>query len=113
MITVHLVLGSSSTTEPVLDSRAAAQASDDIDIIRDLNYNPALRKVAAQKLVRDVVGADGGPLMYKRVGRGVTLPRFDHSTCRKLYRFLNPSINLSVKPQITHESLGRGERGRI
>ena len=34
------------------------------EIIRDLNYTPALRKVPAEKLIRDVVGADGGPLIY-------------------------------------------------
>jgi hypothetical protein len=34
------------------------------EIIRDLNYTPALRKVPAEKLLRDVVGADGGPLIY-------------------------------------------------
>jgi len=56
------------------------------EIIRDLNYNPARRKVAAQKLLRDVVGADGGPLMYN--GSEEEQRSLD-STCRKLYRFLN------------------------
>jgi hypothetical protein len=56
------------------------------EIIRDLNYNPALRKVAAQKLLRDVVSADGGPLMYN--GSEEEQRSLD-STCRKLYRFLN------------------------
>ena len=56
------------------------------EIIRDLNYNPALRKVAAQKLLRDVVGADGGPLIYN--GSEEEQRSLD-STCRKLYRFLN------------------------
>jgi hypothetical protein len=56
------------------------------EIIRDLNYNPALRKVAAQKLLRDVVRADGGPLMYN--GSEEEQRSLD-STCRKLYRFLN------------------------
>ena len=56
------------------------------EIIRDLNYNPALRKVAAQKLLRDVVGADGGPLIYN--GSEEEQPALD-STCRKLHRFLN------------------------
>ncbi|MGC1449049.1 MAG: hypothetical protein WA830_03340 [Candidatus Sulfotelmatobacter sp.] len=56
------------------------------EIIRDLNYNPALRKVAAQKLLRDVVGADGGPLIYN--GSEDEQLSLD-STCRKLHRFLN------------------------
>ena len=56
------------------------------EIIRDLNYNPALRKVAAQKLLRDVVGADGGPLLYN--GSDEEQRSLD-STCRKLHRFLN------------------------
>jgi hypothetical protein len=56
------------------------------EIIRDLNYNPALRKVAAQKLLRDVVSADGGPLMYN--GSEEEQRSLD-STCRKLYRFLS------------------------
>ena len=56
------------------------------EIIRDLNYNPALRKVAAQKLLRDVVGADGGPLIYN--GSEEEQRSLD-STCRKLHRFLN------------------------
>src|SRR5271167_3578650 len=33
-------------------------------IIRDLNCSPALRKGPAAKLIRDVVWADGGPLIY-------------------------------------------------
>ena len=56
------------------------------EIIRDLNYNPALRTVPAQKLLRDVVGADGGPLMYN--GSEGEQRSLD-STCRKLHRFLN------------------------
>jgi hypothetical protein len=56
------------------------------EIIRDLNYNPALRTVPAQKLLRDVVGADGGPLMYN--GSEEEQRSLD-STCRKLHRFLN------------------------
>jgi hypothetical protein len=56
------------------------------EIIRDLNCTPALRKVPAEKLIRDVVGADGGPLIYK--GSEEEQRSLD-STCRKLYRFLN------------------------
>ena len=56
------------------------------EIIRDLNYTPARRKVPAQKLLRDVVGADGGPLIYN--GSEEEQRSLD-STCRKLHRFLN------------------------
>ena len=50
------------------------------EIIRDLNYDPSLRKVAAQQLIRDVVGVDGGSEEEQR--------SLD-STCRKLHRFLS------------------------
>ncbi|HEX8798903.1 MAG TPA: hypothetical protein VF772_09830 [Terriglobales bacterium] len=56
------------------------------EIIRDLNYNPALRKVPAEKLIRDAVGADGGPLIYN--GSEEEQRSLD-ATCRKLHRFLN------------------------
>jgi hypothetical protein len=56
------------------------------EIIRELNYTPARRKVVAQKLLRDVVGADGGPLIYN--GSEEDQRSLD-STCRKLHRFLN------------------------
>ena len=56
------------------------------EIIRDLNYTPALRKVPAEKLIRDAVGADGSPLIYN--GSEEEQRSLD-STCRKLHRFLN------------------------
>jgi hypothetical protein len=56
------------------------------EIIRELNYTPARRRVPAQKLLRDVVGADGGPLIYN--GSEEEQRSLD-STCRKLHRFLN------------------------
>jgi len=55
------------------------------EIIRDLNYDPALRKVAVQRLLRDVVGADGGPLIHNGSEEA---QRYLDSTCRKLHRFL-------------------------
>jgi hypothetical protein len=55
------------------------------EIIRDLNDDPSLRKVAAQQLVRNVVG-DGDPLIYN--GSKEAPYSFD-STCRKLHRFLS------------------------
>ena len=56
------------------------------EIIRDLNYDPSLRKVAAQKLLRNVVGVDGGPLIYN--GSEEDQDSLD-STCRKFHRFLS------------------------
>jgi hypothetical protein len=56
------------------------------EIIRDLNYDPSLRKVAAQKLLRNVVGVDGGPLIYN--GSEEDQYSLD-STCRKFHRFLS------------------------
>src|SRR5580692_6109809 len=34
------------------------------EIIRDLHEDPSLRKVAADRLLRDVIYEDGGPLLY-------------------------------------------------
>jgi hypothetical protein len=58
------------------------------EIIRDLNYDPSLRKVAAEKLLRSVIHGDGGPLVHN--GSEDEQRSFD-STCRKLYRFLTQS----------------------
>ena len=56
------------------------------EIIRDLNDDPALRKVTADRLLRDAVHTDGGPLIHN--GEEETQRSFD-STCRKLHRFLS------------------------
>ena len=55
------------------------------EIIRDVNEDPSLRKVAAEKLVRAVIHEDGGPLIHN--GWEDEQRTFD-STCRKFYRFL-------------------------
>jgi hypothetical protein len=55
------------------------------EIIRDLNDDPRLRKVAADRLLRDVLHGDGGPLVHHDSEE--TQQSFD-STCRKLHRFL-------------------------
>ena len=34
------------------------------EIIRDLNYDPSLRKMTADRLLRNVVHEDGGPLIH-------------------------------------------------
>src|ERR1039458_7708399 len=55
------------------------------EIIRDVNEEPALRKLAAEHLVRKVIHEDGGPLIHN--GWEDDQRSFD-STCRKFYRFL-------------------------
>jgi hypothetical protein len=55
------------------------------EMIRDLHENPSPRKVAVDRLLRDVIHADGGPLIHN--GSEDEQRSFD-STCRKLHRFL-------------------------
>jgi hypothetical protein len=55
------------------------------EIIRDLHYDPSRRKWKADRLLRDAVHADGGPLVHN--GSEEQQRSFD-STCRKLHRFL-------------------------
>jgi len=56
------------------------------EIIRDLNYDLALRKMAADRLLRNVIHEDGGPLIHN--GSEEEQRSLD-STCRKLHRFLS------------------------
>jgi hypothetical protein len=56
------------------------------EIIRDLNQDPSLRKVAADRLLSDAIHADGGPLIHN--GPEEVQRSFD-STCRKPHRFLS------------------------
>ena len=58
------------------------------EIIRDLHYDPSLRKVAVDRLLSDVIHTDGGPLIHN--GSEEVQRSFD-STCRKLHRFLTQS----------------------
>jgi hypothetical protein len=55
------------------------------EIIRDLHYDPSLRKRAAERLLRNAIHADGGPLVHN--GSEEAQRSFD-ATCRKLHRFL-------------------------
>jgi len=55
------------------------------EIIRDLHYDPSLRKRATERLLRSVIHEDGGPLIHN--GSEDDQRSFD-STCRKLHRFL-------------------------
>jgi len=58
------------------------------EIIRDLNYDPPLRKKTAEVLLRTVIHDDGGPLIHN--GSEEDQRSFD-ATCRKFHRFLTPS----------------------
>jgi len=55
------------------------------EIIRDLHEDPSLRKLPADRRLRDVIYEDGGPLIYN--GSEDEQRSFD-STCRKLHGFL-------------------------
>ena len=55
------------------------------EIIRDLHYDPSLRKRTTERLLRSVIHDDGGPLIHN--GSEEEQRSFD-STCRKLHRFL-------------------------
>lgn len=56
------------------------------EIVRDLNEEPAPRKVPVDKLIDKVVHPDGGPLIHN--GWEDEQRSFD-STCRKFHRFLH------------------------
>ena len=58
------------------------------EIIRDLHEDPSLRKVTAERLLRNVIHEEGGPLIHN--GSEDEQRSFD-STCRKLHRFLAQS----------------------
>ena len=58
------------------------------EIIRDLNQTPSLRKLDVERLLRDLIHEDGGPLIHN--GSEEEQRSFD-STCRRLHRFLTQS----------------------
>jgi hypothetical protein len=58
------------------------------EIIRDLHYDPSQRKKAADRLLRNAIHEDGGPLVHN--GSEEEQRSFD-ATCRKLHRFLTQS----------------------
>jgi hypothetical protein len=59
------------------------------EIIRDLHYDPSLRKMPADRLLRNVIHEGGGPLLYS--GSEDEQRSLD-STCRKFHRFLTQSL---------------------
>ena len=67
----------------------------DGEIIRDLNGDPSMRRVAAEQLIRNVIHEDGGPLIHN--GWEDEQHSFD-STCRKFYRFLTQALRAGQLP---------------
>lgn len=59
------------------------------EIIRQINFHPALRKRPVKQVLTGVLNEDDGPLMYPRCSEAEQLS-FD-STCRKLHHFLTGS----------------------
>jgi len=57
------------------------------EIIRDLHYDPSLRKKTVDQLLRDAVHEHGGPAVHNG---SEEQQRSVDSTCRKLHRFLKP-----------------------
>ena len=58
------------------------------EITRDVNNDPSRKKIDAEKLIRDVIHEDGGPLIHNR---WEDEQRSFDSTCRKFCRFLTQS----------------------
>ena len=56
------------------------------EIIRDLNEDPALRKVPVERVLADLLDDEGGPLIHNCDSEEEQ--RSLDSTCRKLRRFL-------------------------
>src|SRR5579871_1800474 len=55
------------------------------EIIRDLHYDPSLRKRTAERLLRDSVHESGGPSVHNA---SEEQQRSFDSTCRRLHRYL-------------------------
>jgi len=74
-----------------LSSKTVRQHVDNLwslggEIIRDLHYDPSLRKKPTDRLLRNAIHEDGGPLVHN--GSQEQQRSFD-ATCRKLCRFLD------------------------
>jgi hypothetical protein len=83
--------GRASSASSLLSSKTIRRHVDNVwmlggEIIRDLHYDPSLRKLAAERLLRNAIHEDGGPLLHS--GSEEEQRSFD-ATCRQLHRFLN------------------------
>lgn len=70
------------------------------EIIRRRHDNPDLKRLPIKQLIRQLVEEDGGPLIWPRISE--TEQNAIDATCRKLYRFLNPSTP-AERPKSTHK----------
>ena len=61
------------------------------EIIRRRHDDPDLRRLPIGKLIRRLIEEDGGPLIWPSISE--TEQNAIDATCRKLYRFLNPSTS--------------------
>jgi len=70
-------------------------------IIRDLHEDPSLREVAVDRLLGDVIHADGGLVIYD--GSEEAQCSFEETSA-------NPNVSsVSLSPPVTHGFLGRGQ----
>lgn len=70
------------------------------EIIRRRHGDPDLKRLPINKLIRQLVEEDGGPLIWPRISE--TEQNAIDATCRKLYRFLNHSTS-AERPKSTHK----------
>jgi hypothetical protein len=61
-----------------------------VEIIRDLNETPSLRRKDVAEVLSGVIDDEGGPLIHH--GESEEQQRSFDSTCRKLRRFLSSSV---------------------
>jgi hypothetical protein len=70
------------------------------EMIRRRHDDPNLKRLPIDQLVRQLVEEDGGPLIWPRISEAEQ--NAIDATCRKLYRFLNPSTP-AERPKSTHK----------
>lgn len=70
------------------------------EIIRRRQGDPDLKRLPIDQLIRQLVEEDGGPLIWPRIS--ATEQNAIDATCRKLYRFLNPSTSVE-RPKSAHK----------
>ena len=61
------------------------------EFIRLRYEHPDLHRMSIDHLVQHLIEEDGGPLLWPRISESEQ--RAIDATCRKLYRFLNPSTS--------------------
>jgi hypothetical protein len=70
------------------------------EIIRRRHDDPDLKRLPIGKLIRRLIEEDGGPLIWPSISE--TEQNAIDATCRKLYRFLNPSTSVE-QPKSAHK----------